>query len=46
MKELRAKGHELKERNAIGKVDAILVREDGTLEAGADYRGMDSAAGF
>jgi gamma-glutamyltranspeptidase/glutathione hydrolase len=46
LKELRAKGHELKERNAIGKVDAILVREDGTLEAGADYRGMDSAAGF
>ncbi len=46
LKELRAKGHEFNERNAIGKVDAILVREDGTLEAGADARGMDTAAGF
>ncbi|EPR71658.1 gamma-glutamyltransferase [Cyclobacterium qasimii] len=46
LKELGAKGHELNERNAIGKVDAILKREDGTLEAGADSRGMDTAAGY
>ncbi|GAB3022011.1 gamma-glutamyltransferase [Cyclobacterium sediminis] len=44
--DLRKKGHRLTERGSIGKVDAILVREDGTLEAGADSRGMDSAAGF
>ncbi|MBL7473493.1 gamma-glutamyltransferase [Robertkochia sediminum] len=30
----------------IGKVDAILVREDGTLEAGADKRGDDAAKGY
>jgi len=46
LEELRAKGHELSERNAIGRVDAILVLEDGTLEAGADSRGMDAAAGY
>lgn len=44
--DLRKKGHILKERGSIGKVDAILIRDDGTLEAGADSRGMDSAAGF
>lgn len=44
--DLRKKGHSLKERGSIGKVDAILVRDDGTLEAGADSRGMDTAAGF
>lgn len=43
---LRKKGHKLSERNSIGRVDAILVRQDGTLEAGADKRGMDTASGF
>jgi len=46
LEELRAKGHMLSDRNAIGRVDAILVLEDGTLEAGADSRGMDAAAGY
>ncbi|MDO6436184.1 gamma-glutamyltransferase [Cyclobacterium sp. 1_MG-2023] len=44
--DLRKKGHILKERGSIGKVDAILIRDNGTLEAGADSRGMDTAAGF
>lgn len=43
---LEAKGHVFVERGGIGRVDAILKLPDGTLEGGADPRGMDTAAGF
>ncbi|MEO0468575.1 MAG: gamma-glutamyltransferase [Bacteroidota bacterium] len=46
MAALKAMGHALKERGAIGKVDAILVLPDGRLEGGADPRGDDAAMGF
>lgn len=46
LEELVALGHELKERSAIGRSDAILVLEDGRLEGGADLRGDDTAMGF
>ena len=47
-KELENLGYEILERNSliIGRVDAILVRKDGTLEGGADKRGDDTAVGF
>ena len=43
--ELKKMGHHLKTRSSIGRVDAILKREDGTLEGGADPRGDDTAEG-
>ncbi|UOB17427.1 gamma-glutamyltransferase [Abyssalbus ytuae] len=46
--ELTKLGYKINEHNSriIGKVDAILVRRNGSLEAGADKRGDDTAAGF
>ncbi len=45
-KELQGLGHEFNERSAIGRVDAILILEDGSLEAGTDQRGDDTAMGY
>ncbi|MGB0838015.1 MAG: gamma-glutamyltransferase [Flavobacteriaceae bacterium] len=48
IKNLKAKGYQISKSKAVilGKVDAILVLEDGSLEGGADPRGDDAAAGF
>ena len=46
LEELRAKGHQIKARGSIGRVEAILVREDGKLEGAADRRRDDHAAGY
>lgn len=47
-KQLVKKGYVIAEKNStvLGKVDAILVLSNGTLQAGADYRGDDTAVGY
>ncbi len=45
MNQLKALGHKLEARNVIGKIDAVLVLPDGSLQAGASPRGDDTAIG-
>lgn len=46
LNQLKAKGHAPASREAIGRVEAIWVGEDGKLESVADTRGDDAAVGY
>ena len=39
-------GHKIMIRKTLGRMDCILVREDGSLEGGADKRGDNVALGY
>ena len=43
---LQRMGHELRVRNAIGRVNAIMILPDGRKAGGADKRGNNTACGY
>ena len=46
IQKLKQMGHSFKKVNSMNRVDAILIKEDGSIEAGADPRGDDAFSGF
>jgi len=46
IQKLEKMGHKTEKRWSIGRVDAILVKPDGSYEGGADPRGDDKAVGY
>jgi len=46
LEEVKNYGQRVMQRTAIGRVDAILVNKDGTLQGGADKRGDDFKMGI
>ena len=46
IKEMEKMGYKIKIRNAIGRTEVIMVMPDKTMQAVADHRGDDSAAGY
>lgn len=45
VQQLKEMGHKMEARSAIGKIDAVLVLPDGSLQGGADPHGDDTAVG-
>jgi gamma-glutamyltranspeptidase / glutathione hydrolase len=46
VEKLKAMGYKIVKRGAIGRTELIMINPDGKIEAIADKRGDDSAAGF
>ncbi|GLR19682.1 gamma-glutamyltransferase [Portibacter lacus] len=46
LKELNSMGHEVVIRGKIGRMEAIIKMQDGSLDAAADTRGDDHASGY
>ena len=45
-KELTSIGHKVVNRSSLGRMDCILINEDGSLDGGADKRGDNTALGY
>ena len=45
-KELTSIGHKIVKRSSLGRMDCILINEDGSLDGGADKRGDNTAIGY
>lgn len=46
LESLKAMGHKMQKRASLGRVNAIMVMDDGTKSGAADRRGDNSACGY